>query len=351
MRMPDIIGIIFNTPQSASTDSMDVLTQVDAIERSLNILGYRPVVIPFTKDLPLFIDRLKRESVQMVFNLCETVDEDATLCGHPAAVLELLGVPFTGSPSMSLMISTDKMLTKQVVHSSGILTPESVLVNHPTNLNSDALTFPVIVKPQFEDASIGIDQNSVFTDPQALEQGIHDFTDRFGSVIVEEYIDGREFNVSLMGYPSLAPLPLAEIDFCRLPENLHRIVGYRAKWDPTSLEYQNTRRIFPENLSPRLQKKIENTALLCSRLLRIRDYGRIDMRVDHEENVYVLEANANPCLSPDGGFAAASQKSGLSYDQMVAKIIESVQHRISPEPMFPDSKALSQESSPKNHFL
>ncbi len=349
--MPDIIGIIFNTPQSASTDSMDVLTQVDAIERSLNILGYRPVVIPFTKDLPLFIDRLKRESVQMVFNLCETVDEDATLCGHPAAVLELLGVPFTGSPSMSLMISTDKMLTKQVVQSSGILTPESVLLNNPTDLNSDVLKFPVIIKPQFEDASIGIDQSSVFTNQQDLKQRINDFIVRFGSVIIEEYIDGREFNVSLMGYPSLAPLPLAEIDFRQLPENLYHIVGYRAKWDPTSLEYHNTRRIFPENLSPQLQKKIEDTAALCSRLLRIRDYGRIDMRVDHQENIYVLEANANPCLSPDSGFAAASQKSGLSYDQMVATIIESVQHRFSPKPMYPDSKTALQKSSLKNHFL
>ncbi|RJP78578.1 MAG: D-alanine--D-alanine ligase [Desulfobacteraceae bacterium] len=340
--MPEIIGIIYNKPHPGSIDSLDVLTQVDAIEQSLTALGYRPVIIPFTKDLALFMDRLKKQTVRAVFNLCETVDEDSTLCGHPAAVLELLGVPFTGSPSASLMLTTDKMITKHLVKSCGILTPKSVVIINPIHLNVDVLKFPVIVKPQFEDASIGIDQESVFTDKKTLKQRIKAFIARFGPVIIEEYIDGREFNVSLMGYPSLAPLPLAEIDFSQLPKNLFHIVGYRAKWDPASLEYHNTRRVFPEDLSPRLRRRLETTAIVCSRLLKIRDYGRIDMRVDQAGNIFVLEANANPCLSPDGGFAAAARKSGLSYEQMVSRIIESVQQRLSKKPMQPEPETALQ---------
>lgn len=341
--MPNGIAIIYNLPRKDASDSLDVLTQLHAVEESLKALGHQPVSIPFSRDLPLFLEDLKRNSVRMVFNLCETVDENASLGGHPAAVLELLGIPFSGSPSVSLMISTDKMLTKQLVKSCGVLTPKSLQLSDPLQCNPDLLAFPVIVKPQFEDASIGIDQGSVFVDRRDLVRRLPEFTRRFGSVIIEEYINGREFNVSLMGYPSLAPLPLAEIDFSRLPQHLHRIVGYRAKWDPDSPEYQHTRRVFPENFSPRLRRRIETTAIVCARLLKIRDYGRIDMRVDNRENIYVLEANANPCLSPDSGFAAAAEKAGMSYDRMVERIIESVRKRAALGPATRDPEEALQE--------
>lgn len=326
--MRETVGMIYNKPRHNTSDSLDILTQVDAIERSLTLLGYHPVIIPFTKDISLFLNRLKKYGIRMVFNLCETVDEDATLCGHPAAVLELLGIPFTGSPSSSLMISTDKMLTKQIIKSSGVLTPKSILLTDLLYFNSTALRFPVIVKPQFEDASIGIDQHSVFANKQDLNKRLKDYIARFGSVIVEEYILGREFNVSLMGYPALAPLPPAEIDFTLLPKNLYHIVGYRAKWDPSSIEYRYTNRIFPKNLSS-LRRRIDITAKICSQLLNIRDYGRVDIRLDHQENIYVLEVNANPCLSPDSGFVAAARESGLSYDQMIEKMIGFVRQRSS----------------------
>jgi len=329
--MPKVVGIIYNKPLHGAADSLDILTQVDAVKTSLAALGYDPKPVPFTKDVSLFLYKLKKHKIQVVFNLCETVDEDATLCGHPATILELLEIPFTGSPSSSLMISTDKVLTKQIIKSSGILTPKSVTLSDTLYFNPNSLTFPVIVKPQFEDASIGIDQTSVFENKTLLRTKLSGFIARFGSVIIEEYIDGREFNVSLMGYPSLAPLPIAEIDFSHLPENLHHIVGYRAKWDPSSIEYNRTGRIFPDNLSSGLQRKIEIAAMTCSRLLSVRDYGRVDIRVDRQENIYVLEVNANPCLSPDSGFVAAVTKSGLSYDRMVERMIKFARQRPLPQ--------------------
>ena len=329
--MPDNIGIIFNTPKPGNRDSMDVLTQVNAIERSLSALGHHPVRIPFTKDLPLFVQTFRQNPLDMVFNLCETVDEDAGFCGHPAAVLELLGVPFTGSPSTALMVSTDKVLTKRLIKSCHLLTPQFLLVTNSRQFNPNFLKFPLIVKPQFEDASIGIDQDSVITEKQEINQRLDAFIERFGSVIIEEFIQGREFNVSLMGFPTLSPLPVAEIDFTGLPKNYHQIVGYKAKWDESSTEYKHTTRKFPENLSPRIRRKIENTAVICARLLMIRDYGRVDIRMDKNENIYVLEVNANPCLSPDAGIAAAALKSGLNYDQMIGKIVDYVKKRSSPD--------------------
>jgi D-alanine-D-alanine ligase len=294
---------------------------VEAIESALRSLGYLSARIPFTKDLESFIMRMNNEGVNLAFNLCETVDEDPGLAWHPAAVLELLGIPFSGSPSPALMLTTDKVITKQLLKAHGIRTSNYLVHSHPAAFDSTALRFPVIVKPRFEDASIGIDQESVFENKGLLKSGIEEISGRFGQLLVEEYIAGREFNISLFGYPEAKVLPLGEIDFSAFPEGLYPIVGYRAKWEKSSFEYHHTPRLFPEGLPQTLLKEIATTALECFRLFLLRDYGRIDMRVDSLENVYVLEINANPCLSPDAGLAAAAEKGGVSYPRMVNQLL------------------------------
>ena len=326
-----VIAVVHNAPvpsgHAFSEASLDVLTQVETIENTLVELGHQTVRIPFTRDISDFIQRMKEEKVEMAFNLCETVDENPRFAGHPAAVLELLGVPFSGSPSMALMLSTDKVMTKRLLIGKGIRTPNYLIYNGTDKFNAQVLRFPVIVKPRFEDASIGIDQDSIFQDEEELRKGLREFFELFGTILAEEYIAGREFNVSLFGHPSVSILPVSEIDFTALPEGLYPIVGYRAKWVRDSFEYHNTPRKFPQELPHDLLKNIERTALESFHLLMLRDYGRVDMRLDSRGRVHVLEVNANPCLSPDAGFAAAAQKAGMTYSDMVGELVNFIEKR------------------------
>ena len=320
-----MIGVVHNVPVPAghafAEASLDILTQVEAIEKALQELGYPSVRIPFTRDVSGLIQKLKKTRVEMAINLCESLDDDPRFIAHPAAVLELLGIPFSGSPSVALMLTTDKVITKCLLRANGVKTPEYLIYDDVSDFDPHLLRFPVILKPILQDASIGIDQESIFEDIRELEKRIKEFFSRFGTLLVEEYVAGREFNVTIFGYPSPRVLPLAEIDFSEFPQELYAIVGYRAKWDTSSFEYLHTPRTFPQDLSPVLRQRIEATALKCFQLLMLRDYGRVDMRVDDHGQIHVLEVNANPCLSPDAGFAAAVGEAGMTYSEMVGGLV------------------------------
>jgi len=320
-----MIAVVHNVPVPAghafAEASLDILTQVEAIEKALQELGYPSVRIPFTRDVSAFIQKLKKSRAEVAINLCESLDDDPRFVGHPAAVLELLGIPFSGSPSQALMLTTDKVITKCLLKANGIKTPEYLICDDAVNFDPHVLRFPVIVKPVLQDASIGIDQESIYKDRGDLEKGIREFFGQFGTLLVEEYAAGREFNVSIFGYPSPRVLPLAEIDFSEFPPELYPIVGYKAKWDASSFEYLHTPRAFPQDLSPILRQRIEATAVACFQLLMLRDYGRVDMRVDDHGRIHVLEVNANPCLSPDAGFAAAVGEAGMTYSEMVGMLV------------------------------
>jgi D-alanine-D-alanine ligase len=326
-----MIGVVHNVPVPAyhafAEASLDILTQVEALEKGLRELGYPSVRIPFTRDVGAFIQRLKKSRAEMAINLCESLDDDPRFIGHPAAVLELLDIPFSGSPSAALMLTTDKVITKCLLRANGIKTPEYLIYDGASDFDPHLLRFPVILKPMLQDASIGIDQESIFEDGRELEKEIKKFFSQFGTLLVEEYVAGREFNVSIFGYPSPRVLPVAEIDFLAFPQGIYPIVGYRAKWDISSFEYSHTPRMFPQDLSPILRQGIEATAVRCFQLLMLRDYGRVDMRVDDQGQIHVLEVNANPCLSPDAGFAAAVGEAGMTYSEMVRGLVGFMVHR------------------------
>ncbi|MBN1573365.1 MAG: D-alanine--D-alanine ligase [Deltaproteobacteria bacterium] len=320
------IGIIHNVPISNGKAnykaSQDVMVQVDAVKEAIEQLGYKSVTVPFTKDISAFLKDIRNSAVDFIFNLCETVDEDPKLAWQPAAILEYLGIPFSGSSSEAILITTDKLFAKRLLSSSGIKTPEYFIYSGSPAPMPDGFRFPAIVKPRFEDASIGIDQESVFENQFQFKDKIHEFYKRYGQMIVEEYIGGREFNVSVFGYQDPKVLPVAEIVFADYPEKLYKVVTYRAKWEENSFEFQNSARIFPEYIDASLLKRISETALKCFHLFRTRDYARVDMRVDEDENVYVLEINANPCISPDAGLPAACERAGLSYIDMIGKFVD-----------------------------
>lgn len=326
------IGIIYNPPLVQDHDfwqaSADVLVQVDAVHEALAKLGHTVIRLPFTADLGEFLRCLKESGVTAAFNLCESVDEDPQRAGHPAAVLELLSLPFTGSSAFSLMLTTDKVVSKRLLAACGINTPAFCIYEGEDLRLPINLRYPVIIKPRFEDASIGIDQESVCLDDAALGQRLKEFHHRHGSLLVEEFIKGRELNVSLFGYPEPYVLDPAEIDFSDFPAELYPIVGYKAKWDPDSFEYHHTPRKFLTHLPKPLLAEIKAVSLQCFRLFMLRDYARIDIRLDELGTVYVLEVNANPCLSPDAGFFAALANNGIEYTAMVKKFLTFLEQRL-----------------------
>lgn len=326
------IGILYNEPLPFGAEnwesSRDVLDQVEAITNALQELGHQVVALPFAGRLPDLIARLADEKIDLAFNLCESVNENPKLIGHPAAVLELMGIPFSGSPALALMISTDKLLAKQLLLANEIKTPDYLLIDKIENYRPANIKFPVIIKPRFEDASIGIDQDSICHTKKELAGKVEIFFKNYGQLLVEEYIPGREFNVSLLGFPEPQILPIAEIDFSGLPDGLFPIVGYRAKWDKKSPEYNHTPRTFPESLPIYFSKALRTAARDCFRAFMLRDYGRVDVRVDERNRIFVLEANANPCLSPDAGFiAAATARNSMDYTELTRTLISFIRKR------------------------
>ncbi len=324
------IGLVHNQPipegQANWESSVDVMAQVEAIETALIDLGFAAVRLPFTRDLGLFVQQIEKARITTAFNLCESVDDNPQFVAHPATVLELLNINFTGSAASTLMTTTDKHLVKLALEAAGLPTPKSWLFSGGEPRDYRGLQFPVILKPQFQDASIGIDQESVVTEPSQLPATLREFYSAYGPIVVEEYIDGREFNISLLGSDQPELMPIAEIDFSGFPDDLFKIVGYRAKWAPESIEYRQSKRIFP-SLPTKLATELAMVAVRCYQLFGLRDYGRVDLRLDAGAKPYVLEINANPCLSPDAGFPAAVQSSGLNYQAMVEKFVSMVSAR------------------------
>jgi len=329
--MDSRIIVAHNVPGHIGDDfyesSRDVLVQVEAVEESIGRLGYEPIRMPFTRQYAVFIDRVREMGSMPVFNLCETVDEDPRMSWQPPALFEHMGIQFTGSPANAILLTTDKLITKRFLSASGIMTPRYFLYNGVFPRLSADMQFPLIAKPRFEDASIGIDQESVFVTEKDMKDRLPELFVRFGQMIVEEYIDGGEFNVSIFGHPAPRALPVARIEFQDYPEHLFRIVGYRAKWDETSIEFHNSSRTFPGDLDTHLVENLQQTALYCFRLFGLRDYGRIDVRVDMAGRIHVLEVNANPCISPDAGFPAAVRESGTNYDDMIQAFISFMECR------------------------
>lgn len=326
------IAIVYNRPADTGAanwqSSQDVLQQVDAVKQALRELGVACLAVPFDRDVSAFMAIVKGEKIEAIFNLCESVDDDAQLIGHPAALFELLGLPFTGSGSLALMLTTDKLLAKRQLAAAGFLTPD--YRDYDGGDISPLLDFalPAIIKPRLEDASIGIDQESiVFTKEELLEK-IPVFHQKHGPLLLEQFINGREFNISLFGYPEAHLQPVAEIDFSAFPAELQKIVGYRAKWDEETFEYHNTRRIFPRDLPFSMQEELHQVASGAYTLFNLRDYGRIDLRMDEKGKIYVLEANANPCLTPDAGFVAAAGRAGRSYTDIIGDFISFLQARV-----------------------
>jgi D-alanine-D-alanine ligase len=256
-----------------------------------------------------------------VFNLGEGIQGRLFEEARIAWALEAMGYRITGSRGDALARSIHKVHAKQLFVRAGIITPRWRLCRSVSEVE-DGLGFPLIVKPVAEDGSLGIGPEAVVNDLAALRARVgHTIECYRQAALVEEFIAGREFNVSLWGdAPDL--LPLAEIDFRDFSDPFQQIVSFAAKWDATSFAYHHTPVLCPAPAGERLASRIREAALAAWHAIGCRGYARVDIRVDAQDQPHVIEVNCNPDLSPDAGFFQAVRRVGCSYEEMVCRIVE-----------------------------
>ncbi len=315
------VVILYNRPAPGDPASEDVLAQARLVETALAERGAATARVELADDLRGMLDALLDARPDIVFNLAESVNEDPRLYPNVAAVLELLGVPFTGCGSWCMMATTDKPLAKLALAGAGLPTPAWTTADAAGPAALDRVDPPWIVKPALEDASIGVDDASVVSEPASLAAALRRRGDR--KRLVEHYVEGREFNLSLLETDGeLRVLPIAEIQFAGWPPGKPRIVGYDAKWREDSFEYAHTPRRFLGDAEPELQARLRGLARDAAALFGVEGYARVDFRVDAAGRPFILEVNANPCLSPDAGFLAAAREAGLRPADVVEAIVE-----------------------------
>jgi D-alanine-D-alanine ligase len=258
--------------------------------------------------------------VDCAFNLCESLVGDARLESAVPLVLELLGIPFTGSPPEALSFGLRKDRVKGRLEAAGIPTPAGRVLARPDDPCD--LPFPLIVKPVCEDGSVGIWRTSVVHDASELARAVEAVATSFRQpCLVEQFVDGREFNVALLGHPAPRVLPLSEIDFAGLPEGSPRIVSYDAKWASGSADDLGTQPILHPSLPSTLAARVRKVAADAFRAVGVRDYGRVDVRLGANGIPYVVDVNPNCDLSPSAGLARCAAAVGIDYAALVGLLV------------------------------
>ena len=324
----------YRPPSADFVDASEygVLQQMQSIAAALNEHGHTVSVFSADDDPGRLCTFLSHERPDVIFNCCESILGQSKLEMNVAAMYELFGIAYTGSPTLTLGIALDKALTKSIFVANGIPTPKHQLFEEQSTRMSPLpwkvdtnLRFPLIVKPVHEDASIGIDANAIVRDEASLLARVRFILNEFEQpALAEEFIEGRELNVAVIGASdeTLLTLPISEITFDAVPEGMPRIVSYEAKWVEESPLYKTTVPVCPATLPASIEADARRIALDAARAVGLRDYGRVDMRLDDQGNLFVLEANPNPDISEDAGFMRAAHASGRSYAGTINEILD-----------------------------
>jgi D-alanine-D-alanine ligase len=321
------IAIIFNQPVSDSYDEIgefkavaSVLEEVRPVHRALSESGYSVVKAPLRPPLELVEEKLRALETDLVFNLFEGFEGRPETEAIVADMLSDLGIPFTGNPSSALSLALNKAKAKAVLEAGGIRTPRYQALSSE-NLEPFHLDFPCIVKPLGEDASHGLSEESVVDNFDQLTKQVSKVSQLYkGGTLVEEFLEGREFNVTVLGNKVPIALPVAEMVYY-LPPELPKLLTFAAKWYEETLYYKGTKATCPAEIGERERDLISQTALSAFKLLGCRGYARIDMRLDDEGIPNVLEVNPNPDISPGYGAARQAKAAGMSYNQFIERIV------------------------------
>jgi D-alanine-D-alanine ligase len=301
---------------------------VPQVARTLRRLGHRVSVLGVHGDVKRLIAGLSRRKPDLVFNLMEMFGDNVFGDIPVTGLLDLLGLRYTGSGPGELYLSQDKGLTKKLLAFEDILYPRYAIFSRQATFETGGnLRMPLFVKPLRSDASLGIGGKSLVHDAAALMErvaAIHKELE--DSALAEEYIDGREFYVGVLGNPQPKALPPIEVDFTGFPEGVPKVMDSKAKWDEKSKEYKGTKSVvatLPDELRARLQK----VAVDAYRALRVKDYGRVDLRLTDTGDIYVLEVNASCYLEKASEFAMAALASGLDYPRLIERIVNLASER------------------------
>jgi D-alanine-D-alanine ligase len=286
-------------------------------------LGYDSYALNVKDDLNLLLDNLLTEKPDMVFNFIELFKEDPRLEMNICGLFELLDIPYTGASPLGLANCQSKFLTKKILSAIGVKIPDNFFVASLPFSIPDRMKYPMIVKPAYEDGSVGIENDSIVFNEQELRKRVEYVVSYFNQpALIDEYIDGRELNVAVYGDLDPVVLPVSEIDFSNMPEKYHHIVSFQAKWEASHETYHKTIPICPAELPKETEEKVKVIALKAFRAMEVRDYSRIDMRLTPDGEIYVLEVNPNPDLTEGVGFARSAAAAGYSYDDVLDGIIK-----------------------------
>jgi D-alanine-D-alanine ligase len=293
-----------------------ILGTVEAIEQSLVAEGNEVGYIPVFHD-GKWIEKLRKGKFDLVFNMCEGIDGIATLESAVVSVLELFKIPFTGASSYTTAVCLRKPVINGLLEKCGLPIPRFAAIRRGDPLVS--VGYPAIVKPAAEDASLGVEQRSVVRNTRQLAARVEAMLELWDEVIVQRYVDGREVNVGILGD---AALPIAEIDFGKMPRGRWRIVTYQSKWAPGSIDDIGGAPRCPAKLPAKVSTEVRRVALKAWRLSGGFGYGRVDMRIDANGQPWILEVNANPDIAPDAGLARMARVAGIEYGALIRQICE-----------------------------
>jgi len=325
--------VLHNVPRTGTeweASDIGVLEQVEAVQAALGKLGVpcRTAGIRRLNELPAVVSFGPE---RVVFNLVEALLGDHRDVAMVPAVCHSLGRECTGGSTPGLTLTLDKWLCKALMQAAGVTVPEALLVFPGDTPRDVAFAPPWIVKPTRADASEGITAASVVHQPgEALAEAIRGIHEGFGqAAIVEQFIAGRELNISLLAeYDQPSVLAIAEIDFSAFPPELPRIVDFDAKWRPETFVYQNTPRMIPAPIPEETAVRVREMALDAWRATGSRDYIRVDMRLDEDLQPYVLEVNINPDITPECGFASALASAGIPYEEFIRRLLVNAEERL-----------------------
>ena len=316
--------VLLHTKDAVDPPEDPVLAQ---IEQALRSGGHEPRRVLVDSAVEPIVNAIREDRPELVFNLAESYAGKSALESNIAALLNLLDLRYTGSSPAGLLVAGDKTLSKKVLSFHGIKSPEFATVYRGMVDWAGAIEFPLIVKPPQEDSSLGITQKSIVRDVKELLEKISELQSEYQSpALAEQFIEGREFYVGVLGNANARALPIIELDFTKYPSDRPRIATWEAKWgdagDAKGAEYEGTESIFPDNVPDDLRERLQKAAVDAFHALRLRDYARVDMRVTEAGEVYVIEVNPNCYLEAKSEFARAAERDGIAYDALIAQIVE-----------------------------
>lgn len=332
------IALVYNTfrdiaPENPSDRGgmADLRAMIRRQARGLRKAGFQVTVLAMADDLLAFQRRLRRLMPDVVFNQYDDVVYGAKYEMRLAAVVRMMGFPISGSPALALGLCREKYSTACLLAGQGIPIPgETAMLTSIKHVDERDWQFPLIVQASQEHCGLGLDRNSVVHSKRQLREKVRQVVREFNQpALAQRFLPGREFNVGLVGGNKLRIMPLAEVDYSQLPDEIPPIMSYAAKNMENTVEYKKTSVVCPaQNIEPELAKRIGQVAARAFRAVGGWGYGRVDVRLDEEGNPKVLDVNCNPLLDEGIGLARSAERAGISWSKLLKLIVNAAMERM-----------------------